>query len=355
MTARREFLAAALAAPLAAARKPYSLDHAAVVDGVALAHTAQFASGSVDDALSQVDKALKGGGSSLDRAVKLHFAMASDDIAAEAAEALKRRYAKRELKPAVTLVTGALPRAGQTVAIDAVGVTSKARMRDAAVGVLPAGGRTYVSGQSANGTIPEATRATMEKLHQALKHQGLDWKHVVQVKTFLDPIQDAASVRGMIDGYFSGPVPQVFVEWTSRGKIEIELIAEAPTAKEAIEYLTPPGETASPVFARIARVAHPTTIFVSGLHGATPGDGARQIHDIFATLKNTVGAAGGDLAHLAKATYYVGDDTVSRQLNEIRPSYYDPKRPPAASKAPVRGVGRKGMTITLDMIAVPAR
>ena len=49
------------------------------------------------------------------------------------------------------------------------------------------------------------------------------------------------------------------------------------------------------------------------------------------------------------------DEDASQQLNEVRPRYYDPKRPPAASKATVHGVGLKQRSITLDMIAVPAK
>jgi 3-keto-disaccharide hydrolase len=43
----------------------------------------------------------------------------------------------------------------------------------------------------------------------------------------------------------------------------------------------------------------------------------------------------------------------SKVLNDLRPGYYDRKRPPAASKAMVSGIGPPGKTITLDMIAIP--
>jgi len=339
-------LAAPLPRPVGRGPVPGS-SQAVVVESVPLAHTAQFFAGSVKDALNDVNRALKAGGSSLERAVKLNFALASDDVAKDI------RLGSRHLPPAVSLVTGTLPRAGYVVGVDAIGVSTKGAMRTTDVSVLAPGGRTYVSGQSANGSIPDATRATMEKLHNALKHQGLSWNHVVQVKSFLDPIQSADEVRAIIAGYFGkNAPPQVFVEWTSRGKIEIELIAEASTAQVPIEYLTPAGETASPVFSRIARVAHPATIYISGLYGAGT-DGAAEIHGIFAELKRVLEETNSDLLHMAKATYYVANDTVSKQLNEIRPSYYDPKRPPAASKAPVSRVGQAGRTVTLDMIAVP--
>lgn len=353
MLSRRDLLAAAACLPVAAASKPRSFANAAVVDGAPLAHTAQVGGASAEAAIGEVGRLLKSAGSSLDRTVKLNFVLASDDTAAEVNAAIEKTWGKRSLKPAVSFVTGKLARADAKVLVDAIGVTRKSSGGDARAMILPAGGRSYVSGQSADGTIPEATRKTMDKLHNALKHQGLDWGNVIQLKSFLDPVGSAEEVRKIIDGYFGRPMPQIFVEWTSRGKIEIELIATAPSAKEPIEYLTPAGETASPVFARIARVANPVTIYVSGLYGMPGTDGPKQIHDIFATLKETTGKAGGDLLHLAKATYYVANDAVSRQLNEIRPSYYDPKRPPAASKAPVQAVGRAGCSITLDMIAVP--
>jgi enamine deaminase RidA (YjgF/YER057c/UK114 family) len=95
-------------------------------------------------------------------------------------------------------------------------------------------------------------------------------------------------------------------------------------------------------------------IFVSGLYGPAGSNGARQVESIFESLKDILTEAGGDLRHLAKATYYVADDDSSRALNEIRPRYYDSTRPPAASKISVAGVGSAGRSITLDMIGVPA-
>jgi enamine deaminase RidA (YjgF/YER057c/UK114 family) len=353
MFSRREVLASWACLSAAATRKPYSSTNAAVAEGAPLVHTAQVGGASAGEAIAEAGRRLKSAGSGLERTVKLNFVLASDGDADEVRAALDRVWGKRALKPAVSFVTGQLARPDAKVLVDAVGVTGKASGGDAHAMILPAGGRSYVSGQSADGSIPDATRKTMDKLHRALRHQGLDWKDVVQLKSFLDPIGDAEQVRGIVNGYFDAPRPQVFVEWTSKNKIEIELIASAPGAREPIEYLTPAGETASPVFARIVRVANPVTIYVSGLYGTPGAGGARQIHEIMETLKDAAGKAGSDLLHLAKATYYVADDVVSRQLNEIRPGYYNPMRPPAASKAPVRAVGRKGCTITLDMIAVP--
>lgn len=335
---------------------------AVMVPGGSLAHTAQMwvATGDnrsqVEGTLKKLDNALKEAGTSIKEAVKLNFVMTDDSVGKWVQEVLKTRYRKH--KPAISLVTGRLASGGAVVAIDAVAVTKGTKPRNPRVAVLPAGRRVYISGQSDTGTIAQATRGTLDKLKAALTHMGLDLSHVVQVKSFLDPISSTADVRQQIDEYFGpNPPPQVFVEWTSKDRIEIEMIAADPSkpAGEPIEYLTPPGEKSSPVYSKVARISSPATIYVSSLYGKTDNNGPKEINDIFAKLKEAVVGFGGDLEHLAKATYYVSNDAVSRELNEIRPKYYDPKTPPAASKAGVKAVGVAGKTVSLDMIGVPAR
>ena len=60
---------------------------------------------------------------------------------------------------------------------------------------------------------------------------------------------------------------------------------------------------------------------------------------------------GADFDHMVKATYYVTDNASSRLLGTIREELYNPRRPPAASKALVKGVGKNGHSLMLEMIA----
>jgi enamine deaminase RidA (YjgF/YER057c/UK114 family) len=110
---------------------------------------------------------------------------------------------------------------------------------------------------------------------------------------------------------------------------------------------------ASPIYSRVARINHGPTIYLSGLYGTNGQDAGKEVQELFANLKALLEKSGSDLRHLVKATYYVSTEEASQKLNELRPRYYDPLRPPAASKAMVAGVGRAGRGITLDMIAVP--
>jgi enamine deaminase RidA (YjgF/YER057c/UK114 family) len=181
---------------------------------------------------------------------------------------------------------------------------------------------------------------------------------IVQLKVFLEPMSEVTAVRKEITEFFGGQSPPtVFVEWISGNPpVEIELIATAKgdSSKEAdsVSFLTPPGTTGSKVYSRIARVNHGRLIYVSGLYGMNSSDGGGQVRELFGSLGGILKKTGSDFEHLAKATYYVTDSEASNKLNELRPEFYNPQRPPAASKAKVKSVGVPGRTVTMDMIAV---
>jgi hypothetical protein len=56
---------------------------------------------------------------------------------------------------------------------------------------------------------------------------------------------------------------------------------------------------------------------------------------------------------MVKATYFVLNDEASKALTQVRGELYDPRRPPAASKAGVADTGFPGRASVVDMIAVP--
>jgi enamine deaminase RidA (YjgF/YER057c/UK114 family) len=358
---------------------------AVVVPDVPLGHTAQFlpiddqgkivGAGSVpaqvEAILVQIDAAMQlAAPKEKPIIVKLHVVATDAGVADQVRQALARRFAGPE-KAAVTYVTGKLRHPAALVAMDAVfallpdsgarGVLTKAPKLPPAAAILAPGAKLYISGQAEKGKdLAEMTRKTMESLESTLKHADVDLKAVVQVKSFVGPFEAVADAEREIATFFHGkaPVPPlVFVEWTTSPSIEIELVASATGSQapvgETVEFLTPPGMTASPVFSRVARMAAGPSIYISGLYGTSRNVGADETRELFGQLGRLLEQSGSDFRHLAKATYYVSTDEASKKLNDIRPELYDPRRPPAASKAPVTGTGRDGRTITLDMIAAP--
>ncbi|HVJ68924.1 MAG TPA: RidA family protein [Caulifigura sp.] len=303
--------------------------------------------------------------------VKLNLYIADSSDAAPVTAALSK-WLDPDKPAAVSWVTTSLPTPGCRIGLDFVAAYDHPRAPAASVQGGPAGvmiipatatTRAFVSGQAekGDGSVADATAQTMASLFRTLTFLELSPKNVVQVKVFIRPMNESRASLAAIQKAFDPETcpPVVFVEWDSPSlPVEIELVAAASQPIDAerpvAEYLTPPGMKPSPVYAKVVRVQSPSTIFLSGLYGSqVDPDSEAELRDLFAQTKQLAEEAGSDLKHLVKATYYVSSKGSSDQHNKLRPEYYDPARPPAASKAIVKGVGRSGRTITWDMIAVP--
>jgi rhodanese-related sulfurtransferase/enamine deaminase RidA (YjgF/YER057c/UK114 family) len=159
-----------------------------------------------------------------------------------------------------------------------------------------------------------------------------------------------------------------WVHWTTKDAIEIEMVAELPETAAAagghenvtdtVTFLTPPGATTSPLYSKVA-IVHPggRMLYTSGVSAAGEGrDATAETRLALAAMKEAITKAGGDFEHLVKATYYPSSDATTQALTKVRPEFYNPKRPPAASRALVRSTGTPGSQLTFDLIAVsPAK
>lgn len=363
---------------------------AVVVSGVDLIHLTQLlpldasgnlvGAGDADRQLEQLSANLRKGvelvGGSMDRLVKLNVYVRSSAVADRIRERFERMDADAP-RPAISFVVTPLPHPEALVAVDAVVAARSAyatevrrvgkasevggRLQHAGV-VMPHGHRIYISGQAekGDGSLADATRQTLESLGKTLDFLGLQRSHVIQVKSFLTPMTGIDEVEQEMVRFFGAdetPAMAV-VEWESSLPIEIEMIVSAHhtargvDAHEVVEYLTPPGMTASPVYCRVARVLGDSSIYTTGIYAEGKDVSAEaEVVSAFEQLASILEATGSDLQHLAKATYYVANNETSNELNRLRPNYYHPERPPAASKAVIAGTGRDGIWMTIDLIA----
>ncbi len=301
-----------------------------------------------------------GGGATIAR-INVYVASEADVPAVE--QAVAARFQGTPIT--MTSVVTALPEAGARVALDAVATVSldAERVRHTPEGgaVLPSGAKVFLSGLVERGDgMAAGVEKTMDGLGAMLDRLGLGWADVVQVKAFLQPYAERAVAEREIAARFAeGRVPPVvWVEWTQNQPAEIELVASgralraAPT--EPLSFPDFPGRTRSPRYSHAAVVAAGTPLIFLGGLTPPPGLSAReQWKQVFARLGHTLFDAGSGFRHLVKATYYTSDAEARRVLNEIRAVYYDPARPPAASAIGVRSVGREGVAVNVDLIAVP--
>jgi predicted acyl esterase len=299
------------------------------------------------------------------RVVKLNFYVAQPETV-KLIEELVMRGSFSDPKPAVSVIVTPLAHPDALVALDAIAVSdagARTRLKGSADAVVvSSGSRLYISGQAEKAdTLREATRKTLESLSVTLKHCGRSDVDVVQVKCFLQPMSSVAEVKEEIARYYGKEnLPLTcFVEWKATSPpIEIEVVAWGGPANndadEALEFITPPGMTASPVFSRVARINRGPMVFIGDIASPTTGSADEQMQASFDVLSKLLAKTGSDFQHLAKATYYVTDDEISKAHNAIRPKFYDPTRPPSASKALIQSTGHNGSRYVMEMIAVPS-
>lgn len=350
------------------------LTHTAMIlplDGTGSVVGADDVGAQIARTMQNLQSVLKASQSDLDRILRINVYAAEDAVVSSVQSVFATEFAAAS-KPAVTYVVGELPASGALVAMDAIAVAESgvvepvrteslpARPYRHHAAFLPEGRAVYVSGQAESGdTLADATTNTLSSLRATLEWMGLDLGDVVHVKTFMKPMAQVDEVDDAIDSFFGNAAipPVTHVEWTNDTPIEIEIIASAPdgTATQAsgpVSYLTPPGMTESPVFCRVTVIDSERRIYVSGLTGDDTLSAESEVRSLYAELGRILQAADSDLNHLVKATYYCATEATSAALNQVRPDFYDPKRPPAASKALVRGTGVPGRGIIVDMVAV---
>lgn len=317
--------------------------------------------------LKTVDSDLKG-------LVRLHVYVSQ----ADAIPTVQQLVAKRlgGTCPAATYVVAQLPHPQALVALDAVAAAPQAKASQVThaqaaaldtslgkthVSVLPLGRTVYVSGQVEQGPdLKQATANTLGSLLKSLEHLGLDRSHVVQLKCFAKPIDEATQANAAIAEFFGDAAQPatVWVQWLGGAPTEIELIAWAPTdpdapAKPNLQSHTPPHLDASPVFSRMIEIDNRRVIYISGLYAPQLDQPTDEVRNLFNRLQQVLTATGSDMRHLAKATYYVRGD-IGSQYGEYRPKVYDAERPPAASMVALENVGRDDRHTLMDTIAVPA-
>jgi rhodanese-related sulfurtransferase/enamine deaminase RidA (YjgF/YER057c/UK114 family) len=319
----------------------------------------------VESLLKQLEGLMSQVGASGKTLVRVNLYAISDEAAATG-----RRVLEASVRCPIVPVVTDLPKPGARVAIDAIAVADPGLERapvPSQLRLLKSGRSVYISGMAAQKQdIAEATRATFEQLDGVLRHLGIPKTNVTCVKSFLRNEPDAVEkARVEMGKYFEGnPPPAAWVHWMTKDAIEIEMIAELPDAKSArhnadtVTFLTPPGATTSPLYSKVA-IVHPggRMIYTSGVSAGGEGrDAVAETRLGLTAMKELITQSGGDIEHLVKATYDPSSDATTQALSKVRPEFYNPKRPPAASRALVRSTGAPGSELTFDLIAVtPAK
>lgn len=328
----------------------------------------------LDQVMKNVEKVLASVGSDLEGLVRINLYV-NDDLLYEEVLGHIGELLPKGAGPSITCISGVPSREDVMLSMDVVAVAPTHRGKErvrllrtagiygqdnrADVAVLPPGRKVFISGQAEPGDdLVQASNLTMHSLFATLAYLGASAEDVVQIKAFINPMEDAKAVEEGIASFFRGKnaPPIVTVEWmTAANKAEIELVASAPeepARAETVSYYAPNWMDQATTYSKIVDVARGGLFFTSGLYGEGEKDGETEARSIFATLNRILEQAGSDYDHLVKSTYYPSNEEGRNGLVNVRTSFYNPRRPPAASLIQVQGVGRQGNSLTVDMIGV---
>ena len=126
-----------------------------------------------------------------------------------------------------------------------------------------------------------------------------------------------------------------------------------------LQPINPPGPSI-PGISQAMLVEGGRLLFLSGhvpfndKNEVAGSDLASQLDQVFANLKATLQAAGGDFSAVARVTIYVRDYDVSQlpTIRSVRDRWIDTQRPPASSLVGVASLFHPDVLVEIDAIAV---
>jgi len=322
-----------------------------------------------------LEMTLESGGTDLSKLLRINVYLQKEDHSKPTKE-LIRELLPEGAFPAITLIVGAQPRENVLLTLDAIalgpltsegkrgislyleeGLTGKSNRSGLAV--LPIGRKVFIAGQAEPGKdLLEASDKTMQNLLATLAYMGASASDVVQIKAFINPIEDAAAVEEVIAAFFRGKKvpPIVMVEWlVEENKAEIELIASAPenqNDKEAVSYYAPPWMIQATTYSRVVDIKKGGLLFTSGLYAEDGKEEEQRARNLFLKLSEILQKAGSSYDHLVKASYYPSHEKGREGLMKVRTEFYNPEMPPVASLIRIQGTGREGIYLNVDMVGV---
>ena len=327
----------------------------------------------VTQVFKNLKMSLESGGTDLSKLLRINVYLQNKDHSIPTQE-LIRELLPEGAFPTITLIVGGQPRENVLLTLDAIAlgpVTSESnrgvslyegltgKSNRSGLAVLPSGRKVFIAGQAEPGKdLLEASDKTMQNLLATLAYIGASASDVVQIKAFINPIEDAAAVEEVIATFFRGQKapPIVMVEWlVEENKAEIELIAAAPenqNDKEAVSYYAPPWMIQATTYSRVVDIKEGGLLFTSGLYAEEGKEEEERARNLFLKLSQILQKAGSSYDHLVKASYYPSHEKGREGLMKVRTEFYNPERPPVASLIRIQGTGREEIYLNVDMVGV---
>jgi enamine deaminase RidA (YjgF/YER057c/UK114 family) len=252
--------------------------------------------------------------------------------------------------PAVSVIqVGALPMEGAQVVIESIAVAKKE---------MNPLGLVFVSGQAGSSNTPALKVAplaqkSMTDLKTALQGAGVGPADVLRVTCFCSSIEDYAAIRGVVEpDYRHAPLNFVQLQRSPiRGVVECEAVAKAARKASApVQFVNPPGLTASPNFSQLALVSAPRLVLTGTQVAYGYQDSDARL--AFQRLVKALDQGGSSAKDIVFASFYPLSSSIADQVRRIRFEFFDKTRPPAATMLPFEGLPAMDAGFAVDVTAI---
>src|SRR5262249_39730680 len=247
---------------------------------------------------------------------------------------------KKMQLPAVSVVqVGALPLEGAQVVIEAIAV---AKRETNPLGLV------FIAGQASPNLEKTAT-----DLKTALAGSGSTASDVLQATCLCGSLDAYTAVRETISSAFPRATLDIvqLQRAPNRSLVECEAVARLSHKIAApVEFLNPPGLTASPNYSQLALVSAPRLTFTGAQLSYGYQDSDARL--AFQRLAKVLDQGGSSIKDVAVTHLYPLSASLAEQVRRTRFEFFDKARPPAATMQPFEGLPAMEAGFALDVIAI---
>jgi enamine deaminase RidA (YjgF/YER057c/UK114 family) len=264
---------------------------------------------------------------------------------------------KRQPLPVANVVqVGVLPLDGAQVVLEATALAKKVQNPHGVAFISGQGSTGPIDANSADMFVAPLAQQSVANLNTALTHVGLTAADVLRVTCLSSSLDDYQEVRRIVASAF--PASALNIVQVQRAPtshvVECEAVARLKRKPEpSVQFIQPPGLTASPNFTHVVLVGQPKLIFTTTQLGFRQQDD--DVRLAFSRLASSLEAAGGSMKQVVFSNIYPISPTIQQKVRNLRFEYYDRARPPASTVLLFEGLPSLDASFGVDVISLSTR
>jgi enamine deaminase RidA (YjgF/YER057c/UK114 family) len=264
---------------------------------------------------------------------------------------------KRQPLPVANVIQiGVLPLDGAQVVLEATALSKKTQNPHGVAFISGQGATGPIDVNSADMLVAPLAEKSVANLNTALAHVGLVAQDVLRVTCLSSSLDDYMEVRKIVSTAYPAAALNVLQVQRAPTSHVVECEAVARLKKKAepsVQFIQPPGLTASPNFTHVVLVSQPRIILSTTQLGFRQQD--EDVRLAFSRLASSLEAAGGSMKQVVFSNIYPISASIQQKVRNLRFEFYDKTRPPASTVLLFEGLPSLDASFGVDVVSLSTR